>query len=52
MGVGSGLNIDYRVRQHFGFGLFMDYNIQPPHSQHSGEYVHTMTLGAKAAIRF
>jgi membrane-associated phospholipid phosphatase len=52
MGVGSGINIDYRVRQHFGFGLFMDYNIQPPHSQHSGEYVHTMTLGAKAAIRF
>lgn len=52
MGVGSGINIDYRVKQHFGFGLFMDYNIQPPHSKHSGEYVHTMTLGAKAAIRF
>jgi len=52
MGVGSGLNIDYRVKKHFGFGLFMDYNIQPPHSQHSGEYVHTMTLGAKATIKF
>ena len=52
MGVGSGLNIDYCVKKHFGFGLFMDYNIQPPHSQHSGEYVHMMTLGAKATIKF
>ncbi len=51
-GFGTGINLDYRVKKHFGFGLFMDYNIQPPHSQGSGEYVHTMTLGAKAAVRF
>ena len=51
-GFGTGINLDYRVKKHFVFGLFMDYNIQPPHSQGSGEYVHTMTLGAKAAVRF
>ena len=52
LGIGSGLDIGYLVKRHFGFSLFMDYNIQPPHSQQSDEYVHTMTLGTKAAIRF
>jgi membrane-associated phospholipid phosphatase len=51
-GVGSGLNVDYQVKKNFGVSLFMDYNIQAPHSQHSGEYVHTMTLGTKGVIRF
>ena len=51
-GFGTGLNIDYRVRKHLGIGVFLDYNIQPPHSQFSDEFVHTMTLGARATIRF
>lgn len=51
-GFGTGLNIDYRVRKYLGIGVFLDYNIQPPHSQYSDEFVHTMTLGARATIRF
>ena len=51
-GFGAGLSLDYRVHRHFGFGLFIDYNVQPPHSQNSGEYVHTMTIGTRATIRF
>lgn len=51
-GIGTGFSINYRVKKHFGFGLFSDYNIQPAHSQNSRAYVHTLTLGTKAAIRF
>lgn len=51
-GFGTGLNIDYRVQKHLGVGIFLDYSIQPPHSQYSDEFVHTMTLGARATIRF
>lgn len=52
LGIGTGFSINYRVKKHFGFGLFSDYNIQPAHSQNSRAYVHTLTLGTKAAIRF
>lgn len=51
-GFGTGFNVDYRVRKHLGVGIFLDYNIQPAHSQYSDEFIHTMTLGAHAAIRF
>lgn len=51
-GIGTGFSINYRVKKHFGFGLFSDYNIQPAHSQNCRAYVHTLTLGTKAAIRF
>lgn len=29
-----------------------DYNVQAPHSPYSGEYIHLLTLGAKASVRF
>lgn len=51
-GFGTGLNVDYRVRKHLGVGIFMDYNLQPAHSQYSSEFIHTMTLGGRAAVRF
>lgn len=52
LGLGTGLRLCYHVNRHFEFGIFADYNLQPPHSDHSGEYVHTMTLGTKGSIRF
>lgn len=51
-GFGTGFNIDYRVRKRLGIGVFLDYNVQPPHSRYSDEFMHTMTLGARAVIRF
>ncbi len=51
-GFGTGLNIGYRVRKNLGVGIFLDYNVQPAHSQYSDEFMHTMTLGARATIRF
>lgn len=51
-GFATGLGIGYRVRKHLGAGVFLDYNVQPPHSPNSGEFVHTATLGARAVIAF
>lgn len=52
LGIGSGLNLNLRVKRHLDCGVFLDYNLQPPHSISSGEYMHTMTLGGKAVVRF
>lgn len=52
LGVGTGLNIDYRAKRNLEAGIFLDYNIQPPHSVSSGEYMHTMVLGARTVVRF
>lgn len=52
LGFGTGINADYRVRRHFGFGIFADYDTRPPYSRTSSEYLHMLTLGARAAIRF
>ncbi|MBF1628385.1 MAG: phosphatase PAP2 family protein [Prevotella sp.] len=51
-GIGTGLGINYHIRKHFAFGLFADHNIQPPYSIKSKEYIHTLTIGTKAAMRF
>ena len=51
-GIGTGLGINYHIRKHFAFGLFADHNIQPPYSMKSKEYIHTLTIGTKAAMRF
>lgn len=50
--MGTGLSIDYMVQRRLSASVFLDYNVQPPHSRHSNEYIHVMTLGAKACIRF
>lgn len=51
-GFGTGVNIDYVSPRRVAYGIFADYNILPPHSNHSGEFLHTLTLGARASIRF
>lgn len=51
-GIGTGLGINYHIRKHFAFGLFADHNIQPPYSMKNKEYIHTLTIGTKAAMRF
>lgn len=51
LAAGTGLNIDYQARAHLVGSIFLDYNILAPHSRFSGEYMHTMTLGAKVVMR-
>ena len=48
---GTGLSLKYDVHKHLSGIIFLDYNIQAPASHDSGEYMHTMTLGAKVALR-
>lgn len=50
--VGSGLSVDYQVKGRLAVSAFADYNIQAPHSVTSREYMHMLTLGARAAVRF
>ena len=50
--MGTGVSLNLRTHRKLGFNVFLDYNIQPPHSIDSSEYLHIMTLGAQAAIRF
>lgn len=49
--IGSGLSVDYQVREHLTGSIFLDYGLQSPHSRESGEYIHLMTLGAKVSVR-
>ncbi len=51
-GIGTGVKLNVRMQRNLAFSIFLDYNIQPPHNPQSGEYLHIMTLGAQASIRF
>ena len=46
---GTGLSLTFRAHQHFGVRFFLDYNLQPSHSSHSGEWMNTLTCGASIA---
>lgn len=51
-GMGTGLSVNLQLERHFGASLFLDYDLLPPPSTHSGEYMHLMTLGGRACIRW
>lgn len=51
LGFGTGLSVNYWLRRHLETSIFLDYNIQPPHAIHSGEYIHVMVLGASLNVR-
>ncbi len=49
---GSGINTDFQMRSNLAVGTFLDYNVQVPGSKYSHEYIHVLTLGGRASIRF
>ena len=49
---GTGVSVNYQVRSHLAGSVFLDYNVLAPANSQSGRYMHQMTLGAKAAVRF
>lgn len=49
---GTGVSVDYQVRSNLAGSVFLDYNVLAPANNNSGKYMHQMTLGAKAAVRF
>ncbi|ADV45130.1 phosphatase PAP2 family protein [Bacteroides helcogenes] len=50
MSFGSGVFINYKAKEHFGFRVFLDYNLLPPHSTGSKEWMNTLTLGSSFVI--
>ena len=48
----SGLSTDLQVRSNLSIGTYLDYNVQVPGSKYSHEYIHVLTLGGRASIRF
>ncbi|MCI1685328.1 MAG: phosphatase PAP2 family protein [Prevotella sp.] len=51
-GFGTGLSVNRQFEDHFGASLFLDYDLRSPHGLSSKEYLHILTLGARACIRF
>lgn len=50
--LGSGVSLSFRGKSHYGTRFFLDYNLLPSHSQHSHEWMNTLTLGSSFMITF
>lgn len=48
----SGISTAFRARERISFRLFTDYNMIPPHSGSTREYMHTLTIGAMTSVTF
>ncbi len=49
---GSGLSVSYKIRKGYGIRFFLDYNLQPAHSHHTGEWMSTLAVGSTFGILF
>ena len=47
---GSRLSLTFRARDYFGVRFFLDYDLIPPHSSASKEYMNMLTLGISFAV--
>lgn len=47
---GTGLNLTFKVGSAYGMRLFLDYNLLPPHSSSSSEFMNMLTLGTSFAV--
>lgn len=52
IGYGSGLSLTFRAREHYSMRFFIDYDLLPSHSRHSGEYMNRLTVGTSFAVSF
>ena len=49
---GSGISISYKARERYGVRFFLDYNLQPSHSEKSGEWMSTLAIGTSFGVNF
>lgn len=47
---GTGMSLSFKVNSSYGMRLFLDYNILPPHSKSSNEYMNMLTLGTSFVV--
>lgn len=52
VGLGSGLSLTFKAREHYGIRFFFDYNLLPSHSKGSREWMNTLSLGSSFMIAF
>lgn len=50
--LGSGISFSYKAREHYGIRFFLDYNLQPSHSEKSGEWMSTLAVGTSFGFNF
>ena len=49
---GSGISFAYKAKENYGIRFFLDYNLQPSHSKHSGEWMNTLAVGTTFGVNF
>ena len=47
---GTGLNLTFKANSSYGMRLFLDYNLLPPHSHTSSEFMNMLTLGTSFVV--
>ena len=47
---GTGMSLSFKVNSSYGMRLFLDYNLLPPHSKSSNEYMNMLTLGTSFVV--
>ncbi len=52
VGFGSGISISYKAKERYGIRFFLDYNLLPSHSKHSGEWMNTLAIGSTFGMNF
>lgn len=45
----TGVTMTFKARKHLGFRLFIDYDLQQPHSKLTREWMHMLTFGGSCA---
>lgn len=49
--LGTGLGLTFKANSSYGMRLFLDYNLLPPHSQSSSEFMNMLTLGTSFVVQ-
>jgi len=49
---GSGISFGYKAKGQYGIRFFLDYNLTPSHSKHSGEWMNTLAVGSTFGVNF
>ena len=49
--LGTGLDLTFKANSSYGMRLFLDYNLLPPHSRSSSEFMNMLTLGTSFVVQ-
>ncbi len=52
IGIGTGLSLTYKASKSYAVRVLFDYDLLPPNSKKSGEYMHFLAIGTSYLISF